>query len=171
MAIEKSIASLLTDQEYSNNKNSIIIDFLKQSLIIHWQQQQELLGQAEHAKRWGYNKLADIFFADSLEERDHAKAVLERLEFFDVTVPYTAQPGSWPRHDYVGIIKFDLTGARNAAKVENMAIKAAREVADEQTAQVFIPLMQGSEEYIIRGEAWLRQIDQIGLDNWLTLYV
>lgn len=171
MSEEKSIASILSDQQLENNKTDPVINALKQSLVIHWQQTQELTSQAAHLERWGYSKLAAIIAEDAEEEHNHARIVLKRLEFFDTSVAYTAQAHTWPRHDIAGIIKANLTSVQNAAQVERAAIKAAREVGDELTAQAFIPLLQGSEAGILQNEAWLKLIDEMGIDNFLTLMV
>lgn len=154
---------------YSSNQ---VIELLKQSLNIHWQQTTELTAQAAHLERWGYKKLAAIFKEDSEEEHAHARANIERLEFFDADYqPLVVSPRVWKRHDIKAIIEFNLQGVRNAAAVEKATIVAARSVGDELTANMMIPLLQGSEDGIKLYEGYLKLIEQMGIDNFLTLQV
>lgn len=168
---EQSIAELLSNQDAQNNPNSEVIGLLQKSLTIHWQQTEMLTAIGEHLERWGYKKLADIIKADAEEEHNHARVVLKRLEFYDKTVSYTASQVVWPRHDMVGIINIILASVKEAAIAEKQLITSARNVGDELTANITIPLLEGSEKGIIEMEAYLKLIDQMGLDNFLSLQV
>lgn len=156
-------------QGYSSNE---VIELLKRSLNIHWQQTTVLTAQAVHLERWGYKKLATIIKADAEQEHEHAAANIERLEFFDVDYqPLMISPPTWTRHDIVALINYDLNSVREAAAAERATISAARAVGDEMTANMMIPLLQGSEDGIRLYEGFLKLIDQMGLDNFLTLQV
>ena len=98
--------------------------------------------------------------------------VLDRLEFFDQDYqPFTVQPRVWRRHDVEEIIRFGLDGVHLAAKTERAIIAAARSVGDEITANTIIPLLQGSDDGIKEYEAMLKLIEEMGIDNFLTLQV
>lgn len=168
----KSIDELLTAQEVSGYSSQNVIELIKKSLNIHWQQCTELTGQAVHLERWGYKKLAGVLKADAEQEHEHAMVNLKRLEFFDVDYqPLVVQPRVWKRHDMMALIQFNLEGVRAAAAVERAIITAARAVGDELTANVTIPLLQGSEDGIALYESYLKLIEQMGLENFLTLQV
>ena len=70
-------------QEVAGYSTEAVVELLKKSLNIHWQQTTVLTAQAVHLERWGYKKLAEIIKADAEEEHKHAMINLERLEFFD----------------------------------------------------------------------------------------
>lgn len=149
-----------------------VIDLLKQSLNIHWQQTTSLTAQAVHLERWGYKKLAAVIKEDAEEEHQHAAVNLERLEFFDIDYqPLNVSPPSWTRHDMVAMINYNLNSVREAAAAERATITAARAVGDEMTANSMIPLLKGSEDGIRLYESYLKLIEQMGLDNFLTLQV
>jgi hypothetical protein len=149
-----------------------VIDLLKKSLNIHWQQTTVLTAQAEHLKRWGYTKLADIFKEDAIQEQTHAAINIKRLEFFDADYqPLVLSPPSWKRHDMVAMIQYNLDSVREASAAERATIVAARTVGDEITANMMIPLLQGSEDGIELYEGFLKLIEQMGLDNFLSLQV
>lgn len=162
---------LISNEELKNNIDSNVIDLLQQSLIVHWEQCQVLTAQSEHFDRWGYKKLAESTKKDAEQEHEHAAINLKRLEFFDQSVLYTVNPLPWPRHDIAGIIRYNLGSVKKAAEIERSLILAARQVGDEITANMIIPLLEGSEAGIIEFQAKLKQIEQMGLDNFLSLQV
>ena len=174
----KPIKELLDSQQVSKAQSvegyssQQVIDLLKASLNIHWQQTTALTAQAVHLERWGYKKLAAVIKEDAEQEHQHAAANIERLEFFDVDYqPLTVNPPSWTRHDMVAMINYNLNSVREAAAAERATITAARAVGDEMTANMMIPLLQGSEDGIKLYESYLKLIEQMGIDNFLTLQV
>jgi len=167
--VEKMDTEAQTVEGYSNNT---VVELLKTSLNIHWQQTTSLSAQAVHLERWGYKKLASVLRDDAKEEHEHAMVNLKRLEFFDVDYqPLAVAPKTWTRHDMVAMIKYNLDSVREAAAAERTAITAARSVGDEITANMMIPLLQGSEDGIELYEGYLKIIDQMGLDNFLSIQV
>ncbi len=131
-----------------------------------------MTAQAEHLQRWGYKKLANIIKEDSKEEHEHASINIKRLEFFDVDYqPLVLNPPVWKRHDIVAMIQYNLDSVREASVAERATIVAARSVGDEITANMMIPLLQGSEDGIELYEGYLKLIEQMGVDNFLTLQV
>lgn len=157
-------------QEVETYSNDTIIELIKQSVNIHWQQAIEMTGQGTHLKRWGYEKLADLFLSYGKEEHDHAAVAIERLEFFDTDYqPIIITPRVWNRHNILSILQFNLEGVKLAAQNEKQIITSSREVGDEITAKLFTRLLKGSDEGIAEFEKMLKMIDQIGIENFLTL--
>lgn len=177
--MSKKIEELLKEQnettvaqQVDGYSSDIVIELLKKSLNIHWQQTTSLTAQAVHLERWGYKKLAAVIKEDAEEEHLHAAENIKRLEFFDIDYqPLSVNVPSWSRHDMLGMINYNLNSVREAAKVERETITAARQVGDELTAETMIPLLQGSENGIRLYESYLKLIEQMGLDNFLTLQV
>lgn len=169
---KNEILNIEKAQEIQGYSSDQVIELLKKSLNIHWQQTTVLSAQAVHLERWGYKKLAAVLNDDAEEEHQHAMINLKRLEFFDADYqPLVVSPPSWTRHDMVAMIKYNLDSVREAAAAERATIIAARSVGDELTANVMIPLLQGSEDGIQLYESYLKLIDQMGIDNFLTLQV
>ena len=159
-------------QEVNGYSSDTVVELLKKSLNIHWEQTTSLTAQAVHLERWGYKKLAAIFKEDAEEEHQHAIENLKRLEFFDINYqPLNVAPKSWTRHDMLAMINYNLDSVREASSVERLTITAARAIGDELTANIMIPLLQGSENGIRLYEGYLKLIEQMGLDNFLTLQV
>jgi bacterioferritin (cytochrome b1) len=169
-SIEKLLE--LSAQEVVGYSSETVIELLKQSLNIHWQQTTSLTAQGEHLERWGYAKLAEIIKADAKQEQEHASINIKRLEFFDADYqPLMVNPPSWKRHDMVAMIQYNLDSVREASAAERATIVAARAVGDEMTANAMLPLLQGSEEGIILYEGFLKLIQEMGLENFLSLQV
>ena len=159
-------------QQVEGYSSNTVIELIKKSLNIHWQQTTVLTAQAEHLQRWGYKKLAAIIKADAIQEQTHAAINIKRLEFFDADYqPLVVSPPVWKRHDMVAMINYNLDSVREASAAERATIVAARAVGDEITANMLIELLQGSEEGIELYEGFLKLIEEMGIDNFLTLQV
>lgn len=165
-----SIEDRSESQQLQGYSSESVIELIKKSLNIHWQQTTVLSAQAVHLERWGYKKLAETIKADAMEEHNHAMINLKRLEFFDTDYqPLMVSPPSWTRHDMVAMIQYNLNSVKEAAATERATITAARTIGDELTANSMIPLLQGSEDGIELYEGYLKLIEQMGLDNFLSL--
>jgi bacterioferritin (cytochrome b1) len=163
----ETVSTAQTIEGYSSNQ---VISLIKESVNIHWQQAMELTGQGVHLKRWGYTKLGDLFIEYGKEEHDHAAIAIHRLEFFDQDYqPITVTPRTWKRHDIKSMIEFNLEGVKNAAITEKAVIKISRELGDEMTAKQFVKLLKGSDDGILEFEKMLKLIEQMGIENFLTL--
>jgi bacterioferritin (cytochrome b1) len=159
-------------QQVEGYSSAQVVSLMRESVNIHWQQAMELTGQGVHLKRWGYTKLGDLFTEYGKEEHEHAAVAIERLEFFDQDYqPITVTPRVWKRHDVRAMIEFNLEGVKNASVVEKAVIKMSRELGDEITAKKFIPLLKGSDEGILEFEKMLKLIQELGIENFLTLQV
>jgi bacterioferritin (cytochrome b1) len=170
---ENSVEEIKTEAQQVNGYSSNeVIELLKKSLNIHWQQTTSLSAQAVHLDRWGYKKLAEVIRADAEEEHQHSIINIKRLEFFDVDYqPLMISPPTWTRHNMVAMIEYNLASVREASVVERATIVAARAVGDEITANIMIPLLQGSEDGIELYESYLKLIEQMGVDNFLSIQV
>ena len=172
VAEEPAHPDVISDEEVENNPSDPVIELLKKSLNIHWQQTTSLSAQAIHLERWGYKKLASVIKADAEEEHEHSMINLARLEFFNADYqPLVVAPTTWARHDMLAMIKYNLASVQEAAVAERATITAARAVGDEMTANIMIPLLQGSENGIVLYEGYLKLIEQMGLDNFLSIQV
>lgn len=170
--LETQNNNVVTAQQVQGYSSDSVIELLKQSLNIHWQQCAALTAQAIHLERWGYKKLAAIIKKDAEQEHEHAAINVQRLEFFDIDYqPLNIVQQTWTRHDMVSMIKYNLDSVQQAAAVERQTITAARAVGDEMTAHIMIPLLNGSEDGITLYEGYLKLIEQMGIDNFLTLQV
>jgi bacterioferritin len=145
-----------------------VVASLQLAVRLHLTAVENYQTQAAHFARWGYSKLAAKCAEDVEEERGHLKALMERLEFYDVQPECAHDSPSWPRHDFEGILaaNYDLETA--AAASEKAAIRPCRDVGDERSALIFASILEGSEASIAEIEAVQKILEQIGLDNYLA---
>lgn len=145
-----------------------IVDALQTSIRDHWTQIAMYETQASHFTRWGYPRLGETYAAYAVEEREHAKKVMDRLEFFDVQPSYEIVDPIWPRHDFEGILEVNYSFETTAANDERAGYSLCISQGDAVTAAIFADLLAGSEEGMAHIEAVRLTIDQIGLDNYLA---
>lgn len=145
-----------------------IVDALQASLKNHWTQIAAYETQAAHFARWGYSKLGETFLAYAVEEREHAKKLIDRIEFFDEQPTYDFEEPIWPRHDFEGILEVNYTLETTAANDERSGYTLSVTSGDAVSAEVFADLLAGSEEGMAHIEAVRLVIDQIGIDNYLA---
>ena len=179
MMVDHDKDSIIEDDDDSGYNNEAskaeycsqdVLDWLKKSLSIHWEQTTVLSAQAVHLERWGYSKLAAIIKEDAMQEHQHAMINLARLEFFNEDYqPLLVSPPVWTRGDISALIQYNLDSVRKASWTERQTILAARATGDEMTANIMIPLLQGSEDGIALYMGYQRMIEQMGLDNFLSL--
>jgi bacterioferritin (cytochrome b1) len=150
---------------------SVVIDALQTSVRLHLQAVEHYQTLSEHLGRWGYEKLAHKYAEDVTEERDHLKKCFARLEYYDVQPTYEHSAPEWPRHDFEGILSANMALETASAQAERANILAARSVGDELSALIFADLLEGSEGSIRDIEATQKVIEQIGLDNYLSVQV
>lgn len=145
-----------------------VVASLQRGVSLHLTAIENYEAQAAHFGRWGYSKLAERFKGDAKEERGHLRALMERLEYYDVQPTYEHQTPSWPRHDFEGIVASNYDLETEAAAAERAAVLACRSVGDERSALVFASNLEGSEASIAEIEAIQKLIEQIGVDNYLA---
>lgn len=124
-----------------------------------------------HFSRWGYPKLAEKYAADVTEEREHLAKLAARLEYFDVAPSYAHTPPEWPRHDFEGILESNLGLEWGASDAERNAVQVCRASGDEISAVMVAEILADSESAVKEIEATQRVIEQIGLDNYLSMQV
>jgi bacterioferritin len=145
-----------------------IIPRLQASLKLHLSQWEAYEGQANHFERWGYPKLAKDWFAYAKEERGHARKIIARLEFYDIAPDFAHDTVAWPRHDFEGVLDSNYEGDQRASQAERDGYMTCSEAGDANGARLFQELLKGSEDSMAGIEAIRREIEQIGLDNYLA---
>lgn len=141
---------------------------LQRSLSLHLVAIEAYQTISSHFARWGYSKLGSRFASEAEGERVHMRALLERLEFYDVGGDLTHNPPQWPRHNVLGILSAALDLENSAAAAERNGILISRAAGDEGSTSVFVELLKDSEQSIEQITGDLRVIADVGEDNWLA---
>ena len=124
---------------------------------------------AEMDDNWGYAKLKKITFDRSVMEMKHAEKIIERILFLEgkpvVSKLNTIVIGA----EVASQLANDREAEMTAIKNYNEAIRAARENGDNATKELLEGILKDEDRHINDIEAKLDQIQQMGLQHFLSM--
>ncbi len=117
---------------------------------------------------WGYGKLHDAIEHRAIEEMKHAEAVIDRILFLEgnptVSVLNKITIGSSVEVQ----LRNDHSAESDAIGAYNSGIRLCLESADNGTRELLEDNLEDEERHIDWLEAQLDQIEQMGIQNYLT---
>ncbi len=126
--------------------------------------------QAGLCKNWGYQKLHDVMASYAIQEMHHLEELIDRIYFL----------GGFPQIS-MGPVKVGTTVdemLRNVVESEsdairgyNESIQLAHQMRDHGTVELLEPYVAQEERHLLWAESQLEQIEQMGLDNYLSVWV
>jgi len=123
---------------------------------------------ARMCQNWRYKRLAEFTLKESIEEMKHAQAVIDRILYFD---------GAPNMQKYMKInvgrtipeqFKLDLQLEYEAVARLNAGIEVARAKDDNGTRALLEGILTDEEEHVDWLEAQLQQIEDVGVENYLS---
>lgn len=148
--------------------DSKIIDALNDALTIELTAINQYFCQAKMCKNWGFKKLGEKHYQESIGEMKHADMLIDRILFLDGT-PEIA------RYDVIKVgnnvkeqFENDLVLETRGVKAYNDAIELCMKVKDGGSRELMERILVESEEHVDWLETQLFVIDQVGLENYLT---
>lgn len=118
-------------------------------------------------KNWGYHKLNEKEFHESMDEMKHADRLIERILFLE-GLPNLQQLNRLLIGEHVQeCLTCDLDLEHLAHPTLKEAIAYCEQVGDYVTRELLEDIMQGEEEHIDWLETQLGLIQQVGLQNYL----
>jgi bacterioferritin len=145
-----------------------IIDALNTALTIELTAINQYFCQAKMCKNWGYLKLGDKHYHESIGEMKHAEKLIDRIIFLE-GVPEIA------RYDVIRVgtnvkeqFENDLALETRGVKTYNEAVDLCIKLKDGGSRDVIEPILVESEEHVDWLETQLGLIEAIGLQNYLT---
>ncbi len=126
---------------------------------------------SEMCNNWGYGELHEAKEGQAIDEMHHAEWLIERILFLEGS-PIVSEllPMSFGT-TVPEIIKNDLAAESGAVKAYNDGIALASELGDESTADLLVTILKMEEGHTDWAEKQLAQIDQMGLENYLSLQI
>ena len=122
-------------------------------------------------RSWSLHKLADHYYAESIEEMKHAEEVIDRILYLD-GVPEIG------RYDVIRVGKTPQEQIENNMALEikgvttyNEAIQLCLDVKDSGSRELMERMVVESEESIDWAEAQLDLIKMMGIENYLAQQV
>ena len=118
-------------------------------------------------KNWGFTKLDEIEYAESIDEMKHADQLIERILFLEGLPNLQALGKLRIGEDTEEILKADLAVELDAIPVLRRAIAYCEDVNDYITRELFEEILEGEEEHVDWLETQLELIAKVGLENYL----
>ncbi|HPR34191.1 MAG TPA: bacterioferritin [Anaerolineaceae bacterium] len=123
---------------------------------------------AEECGDWGYEVLHESIEKRSIGEMKHAEKLISRILFLGGTPVVDKLNKIHIADNVTGMLENDKKAEEDAIKDYNDAIKLATELLDNGTKELLESILRDEEEHIDYIEAQLEQIEQMGLEQYLT---
>jgi bacterioferritin len=148
--------------------NLQIIDALNRALTIELTAINQYFVQAKMCKNWGFEKLGQKHYAESIGEMKHAEKLIDRIIFLE-GVPEIA------RYDVIRVgtnvkeqLEFDLALETSGVNAYNEAITLAAQLKDNGSRELMNEILVDSEEHVDWLESQLHLIATVGLERYLA---
>ena len=123
---------------------------------------------SEMCENWGYVKLHAAIRKQAMDEMHHAEWLIERIIFLDGAPTVSNLNKIMIGKTVSEMINNDKGGEVDAIHAYNDAIKLAREVDDQGTVDLFTMILKMEEGHEDWAEMQREQIEQMGLENYLS---
>jgi bacterioferritin len=127
-----------------------------------------------HAKmneNWGYQRLAQHYRKESIEEMIHAEKLMNRILFLDGAPNMTDLGPIKVGTTVKAQLESDMVLELAAVKHLNTAIKDARDVGDNASRALFEEILIDEEEHVDYLEGQLHAIGQMGIESYLAQHL
>ncbi len=123
---------------------------------------------AEMCEDWGYEALHEVIEKRAITEMKHAEALIGRILFLEGKPIVTALNAIHIADDVHGMFVNDRTAEQTAIDEYNKAVRLAADLGDNGTKQFLDGILHDEEDHLDYIEEVLDQIDQMGIQNYLT---
>ena len=123
---------------------------------------------SEMCDNWGYGKLHKAIEKQAHEEMHHAEWLIQRILFLD-GVPVVSKLNRMQiGKSVLEMVSNDQEAEVAAVRAYNASIRLGHEVQDQATADLLANILKMEEGHVDWVEQQRAQIDQLGLENYLT---
>ena len=148
--------------------NQQILDLLNHLLADELTAINQYIVHSEMCADWGYEKLHDQVEKRAIQEMQHAEKLIGRLLFLE-GMPVVSLLN--PMHigpDVGAQLKNDHKAESTAIEAYNQGVRLSVELGDNGTRALLESILGDEENHIDWLESQLDQIQQMGLENYLT---
>ncbi len=145
-----------------------VIEALNAGLTIELTAVNQYFIHSKMCESWGLHKLAQHYYAESIEEMKHAEEVIDRVLYLD-GIPEIARydvvhAGKTPEEQ----ISHNLAMESKGVDTYNEAIQVCIDHKDSGSRELMERMVVESEESVDWAEAQLDLIKMVGIENYLT---
>jgi bacterioferritin len=148
--------------------NDKLLTVLNQLLADELTAINQYMVHSEMCENWGYDKLHMDIRKQAMDEMHHAEWLIERLIFFEGTPSVSKLNPITIGKTVSEMISNDNDDELDAVRSYNEAIKLARAVDDQGTVDLLSKILKMEEGHVDWAERQRAQIDQMGMENYLT---
>jgi bacterioferritin len=145
-----------------------IIEALNQLLADELTAISQYMVHSEMCDDWGYERLHEAKEKQAIDEMHHAEWLIGRIIFLEGTPTVSKLNPMKIGKSVKEIIPNDQAAELGAIQAYNAAIRLAHEADDQGTVDLLTKILTDEERHEDWAEAQLDQINQMGLENYLT---
>jgi bacterioferritin len=144
-----------------------VIEYLNKALENELTAINQYFLHARMYKNWGYQKLNEKSYHESIDEMKHADKLIERILFLEGLPNLQSLGKLLIGENPKEMLECDLKLEKLAVPLLREAIAYCESVADYITRELFEHILEGEEEHVDWLETQLGLIEQIGIQNYL----
>ena len=147
--------------------NKAIIEHLNQVLKNELTAINQYFLHSKMFKDWGYVKLGDYEYKESIDEMKHADQIIARILFLEGLPNVQDMNKVMIGEEPVECLKCDLSLEEKALEDLKNAIVDSEKLNDFVSRDLFRSILDSEEEHVDVIETHLGLVDKVGKENWL----
>jgi len=148
--------------------NEKLLEVLNRRLADELTAINQYMVHSEMCENWGYSKLHLAIRKQAMDEMHHAEWLIERIIFLEGSPTVSKLNSIRIGKTVLEMVTNDQDSEVAGLQAYNAAIKLAHEVSDEGSVELLTKILTMEEGHIDWAEVQRSQIEQMGLENYLT---
>ncbi|MGV8997711.1 MAG: bacterioferritin [Parvibaculaceae bacterium] len=144
-----------------------VIELLNKALKLELTAINQYFLHARMFKNWGFKKLGEVEYHESIDEMKHADQLIERILFLDGLPNLQDMDKIRIGENVEECLRSDLDVEMKAHPFYRDAITQCESLRDYITREIFERILESEEEHIDFLETQLSLIESVGIKNYL----
>lgn len=145
-----------------------VIEVLNQALTIELTAINQYFVQAKLCNNWGFRRLGQKHFEESLGEMKHAEKLIDRIIFLEGIPNISRYDPIRIGGDVKAMLENDLKLEASGVKAYNAAVALAAKAGDNGSRELLEGILKESEGHVDWLESQLNVIQEVGIENYLA---